>query len=206
MEVKRIPVKEQTYNIIKEKIHRQDYSFGDRLNINAIAQEINVSATPVREAIAMLERDGLVEVTPNVGPKVIDMPEKLFKDYSKTFVLLANGAYESCIETGNHEKLAKAMERKLAAQEKLVKKGDIYDFSLAAIDFDYSFFEFSEDECLKSVFDHFLIVFTAVVIFDYKNHEISKESKVLEHKAMLEAVQKGDVDEVRRMIRMHSHI
>src|SRR4051812_10810655 len=40
---------------------------GDRLNIDALARQLAVSPTPVREALARLESDGLVRKRPLIG-------------------------------------------------------------------------------------------------------------------------------------------
>ena len=39
---------------------------GERVNIDALARELDVSPTPVREALARLEADGLVRKRPLV--------------------------------------------------------------------------------------------------------------------------------------------
>ena len=72
----RTPIREQIYNIIRKNIIELKYQPGERLSIMSISKELNVSNSPVREAISMLERDGLVEIYPNAGPSVITFSNK----------------------------------------------------------------------------------------------------------------------------------
>ena len=55
-----LSVKEQTYQIIKEKILNQEYPAGARININKLAEELGISNSPIREALSLLEQQGLV--------------------------------------------------------------------------------------------------------------------------------------------------
>ncbi|MGI6161819.1 MAG: GntR family transcriptional regulator [Christensenellales bacterium] len=61
------------YNEIKSRIVEGIYKPGDFLNEKAIADGINVSRTPVREAIVALERENLVRVVPKRGVMVCDI-------------------------------------------------------------------------------------------------------------------------------------
>ena len=55
---------EQVYELLKEQIIDRVYGPGDKLNIDAIAREMKVSSTPVREALARLVAEGLVAAVP----------------------------------------------------------------------------------------------------------------------------------------------
>ena len=54
-------LKDQIYEIIKEDIINQTYQNNTVLNEKKISQELNVSKTPVREALKALEAEGWVE-------------------------------------------------------------------------------------------------------------------------------------------------
>src|SRR3712207_7120154 len=50
---------------------------GGRLHQEALAEELGVSRTPLREALSRLAADGLVELLPNRGARVADVrPEE----------------------------------------------------------------------------------------------------------------------------------
>lgn len=53
---------------------------GKRLVIDRIAEELEVSAIPVREALTQLEKEGLVEIKPHAGAMVTDIPESAVEE------------------------------------------------------------------------------------------------------------------------------
>ena len=58
---------ERTYEILRDRIHTGVYAPNARLNIDALARELGVSAIPVREALRRLEAQGWVRFKPNAG-------------------------------------------------------------------------------------------------------------------------------------------
>lgn len=61
---------QQAYNWISRQIRTREYEPGHRLVLSTIAEELNVSVVPVREAIRQLEAEGLVTYERNVGARV----------------------------------------------------------------------------------------------------------------------------------------
>ena len=60
-------LKDQIYDIVKEDIINQTYKNNTVLNEKKISQVLNVSKTPVREALKALEAEGWVEYVPYKG-------------------------------------------------------------------------------------------------------------------------------------------
>ena len=58
---------DQVYEPIREMLFDQNIEPGSRLNIEHLARQLDVSATPVREALSRLESDGLVTKYPARG-------------------------------------------------------------------------------------------------------------------------------------------
>ena len=61
---------QQAYNWISQQIRTRGYEPGHRLVLTTIAEELDVSVVPVREAIRQLEAEGLVTYERNVGARV----------------------------------------------------------------------------------------------------------------------------------------
>lgn len=55
------------YALLRERILGGAFVPGERLNVDALAQQLNVSQTPLKGALALLVADGLVEVQPRRG-------------------------------------------------------------------------------------------------------------------------------------------
>lgn len=65
-----LPLRERVYKVIKDLIVNGQFSAGERLVEAHIAEQINTSRTPVREALHILEREGLLESEPRVGYRI----------------------------------------------------------------------------------------------------------------------------------------
>ena len=61
------------YETVKKRIVNGTLTPGFPINENAFAQDLNVSKTPVREALRQLEREGLVENIPGRGSAVANI-------------------------------------------------------------------------------------------------------------------------------------
>src|SRR6266850_769597 len=77
---------EHAYQTIRERILAGTYGPGFRVVIDALADELGVSALPVREAIRRLEAEGLIVFRPNAGAQVAPADPGQFEE---TMVCLA---------------------------------------------------------------------------------------------------------------------
>ena len=76
----RYSLRGRVYNSIREKILAGYYNENEELKENAIAAELGVSRTPVREALRQLELEGLVNIIPNKGAYVTGITKKDIHD------------------------------------------------------------------------------------------------------------------------------
>jgi DNA-binding GntR family transcriptional regulator len=75
-------VADRAFDAIQDAILRGDLPAGQRLRFRQLAEELNVSVTPVREAIQRLEEIGLVETAPHKGVAVKSfVPQELLYQY-----------------------------------------------------------------------------------------------------------------------------
>nr|MBC8316290.1 GntR family transcriptional regulator [Candidatus Desulfobia pelagia] len=75
-------VKSGLVELIREEIVRGIYKPGERLRLEDIAAQYEVSTMPVREALRDLEAEGLVMLYPHKGAVVTEMsPEELADIY-----------------------------------------------------------------------------------------------------------------------------
>jgi DNA-binding GntR family transcriptional regulator len=64
---------ERIYRILRDRICLLDYPPGSRLSEEELAQEFQISRTPVRRVLARLESEGLVQSVHGVGTLVTDV-------------------------------------------------------------------------------------------------------------------------------------
>jgi DNA-binding GntR family transcriptional regulator len=66
----RAPLADDVHDVLLDMVMNHRVDAGARLNIDALARSLGVSPTPVREALARLEAEGLVAKEPNRGYQV----------------------------------------------------------------------------------------------------------------------------------------
>ena len=79
---------DMAYERIRKSILNGKYGPGQHLNARAIASELGVSATPVRDALRQLEADGLVTIYARQGARVNAMGVKEFRELCELRLVL----------------------------------------------------------------------------------------------------------------------
>ena len=77
-------LKSKAYEFIKERILRCEYEPMSFLDVGAIADELSISRTPVRDAVSMLEQDELVQILPRHGIMVLGISADLINGIIST--------------------------------------------------------------------------------------------------------------------------
>ncbi|MBR0598265.1 GntR family transcriptional regulator [Sinanaerobacter chloroacetimidivorans] len=62
-----LTLKDHVYNYIADQINRGNLLPGEKVNENSISEKLNISRTPVREALIQLSSEGLLENVPRKG-------------------------------------------------------------------------------------------------------------------------------------------
>ena len=79
---KRTTLKTQVYDYLKEQIIMGGLKPGERLIEEKISEELQVSRSPIRESIRMLEKDGLLHVNTSGGVTVV---QPTIEDYQHLY-------------------------------------------------------------------------------------------------------------------------
>ncbi|MEU4230128.1 GntR family transcriptional regulator [Nonomuraea sp. NPDC026600] len=76
----KISVRESVFQALKARLMDHDLEPGTKLSIDGLARELDVSQTPVREALARCESEGLVVRRPNTGYLVAPLLDRAALD------------------------------------------------------------------------------------------------------------------------------
>lgn len=79
---------DQTYDILKKKIIKQDLKPGEYLDEKGLMQELNIGRTPLRQAILLLKNENLIEGKPNKTPYVKELTLDEMKELYETLAIL----------------------------------------------------------------------------------------------------------------------
>ncbi len=119
-----LPLRDVVFNTLRDAILRGELQPGERLMEIHLAKELGVSRTPIREAIRMLEQEGLAITFPRRGAQVAKMSEKDLDDVLEIREVLDSlAAYKACEKMT--EKEYDELEKALYEFEDAIKSGDL---------------------------------------------------------------------------------
>ena len=202
--VKRTSIKEQIYIALRNKIMNQEYQLGEKINMLALEHEFGVSNSPIREAITMLERDGLIETRQNTGSRVVQFTPAFFKTVAEAVEALIIGAYFICLYNGKTRQLADKLQETYDLQEAAVECDSAVEFAKVTMNFDASFLDVCGNEKLQSNFQDLFDLFYLAILLDHQNNaEQNRGNHLDEHRVILDAVRGGNTNLVCSLIHQH---
>ena len=119
---KNLTKQERVYREVRERILSGAYGPGYRVVIDALAEEFEVSALPVREAIRRLEAEGLVIYRPNAGAQVAPAEPGVFDEEMTVLAILEGYATALAapeLSAADIEQLTAINERMIRAMEQM---------------------------------------------------------------------------------------
>lgn len=176
---------EQIADHIREKIIRFELKPGENIREAQLAGELQVSRSPVREALKLLEKQRLVEQTPRKGSKVTGLTKDYISSlYNITGALIVLAARQ-CAEKSTPEDLEKINQTVINASD-AVRRKSIHDYYTAFFDFSLSCLKAARDPLLEEmIFD----LLPSVRRMQYLTFTLRSES-LYEN---LEVVERGNV-------------
>jgi DNA-binding GntR family transcriptional regulator len=191
---------------LRDLILTGEYSPDERLIEEQLAERLGVSRTPVRQALTMLEAEGLVEIAPNRGATVCSFSfEDVWDIYDLRAVLEGHAARRAAgrIVRRELERL-----RELAGEmEALPGRFDDHEEEIRILvglnqAFHGIIVEASRNKRLQRLINRTVeipLMFKA--FFWYTPHERTISNHY--HRQMLEALEKGDADRAEIIMREH---
>ena len=141
---------ENIIEYITVKIIKMEYSPGERIIESKIAKELNISHSPIREALRVLERNKLVEHIPRKGVFVTELHETyvetLFEVVTELMVLVMKKMIKNA-DDNDIEKLKNITENAMSVAE----KNDKDEYYNRIIEFAFASLTAGKDKLLEQI-------------------------------------------------------
>jgi DNA-binding GntR family transcriptional regulator len=121
------PARIQVYAALRQAIVRGELEPGQQLSENVLAANLGVSRTPIREALARLRDDRLVEIVPQLGTFVSRISPQAVADAQFIREALECAAVRRAAELSGEDDIAK-LEENLDSQERAGEADDLDAF------------------------------------------------------------------------------
>ncbi len=136
MDATRLPsAADRAYSHVRDGILSARYPDHELLAEGAIADEVGVSRTPVREALLRLEAEGMIRLLPKRGALVLPVTAAEWRDVLDTRLLVELHAALSVLAAGDGPALATRLAGPLQALADAAENGDVPGYVAADRDF-----------------------------------------------------------------------
>ena len=196
-----LPLRDVVFQTLRQAILREDLAPGERLMEIPLANKLGVSRTPLREAIRMLEQEGLVMMIPRRGAQVAGISEKSLRDVLEVRRSLEKLAIELACERMTEEDLRRLEE---AEEEfgKAVRGGDALRIAESDESFHDVIYSGTGNTKLVQMLNNL-----REQMYRYRLEHIKDEKSRLslmeEHVRMMEALRNRDVDLAKKAAGEH---
>lgn len=174
---------------------------GAAISERQLAVELNVSKTPVREALAQLRNEGLVNILPRKGAYVFSLSAHEVVAICDFRMALETAALRLALERNPGPFVAEIREI-VTEMERCQAKGDIRSYLALDTDFHAAAFRHCENHYLSESYARYAGKISAL-----RTHLAAKplhtKLSFEEHKDLLRAFAGGDIDEVTPTLLKH---
>ncbi len=197
-----LPLRDVVFHTLRDAILKGELEPGERLMEIHLANKLGVSRTPIREAIRMLEKEGLAVTIPRRGAQVARMTEKDLEDVLEIRDALDGLAVECACRRMTEEtfdKLKDAMNAFLAA----VESGDVRTIVEADESFHNVIYEAADNPKLGNIISN-LKEQMYRFRYEYVKNDLDYTRLVEEHSQIMDGLKRQDVAYVKEI--MHTHL
>jgi DNA-binding GntR family transcriptional regulator len=193
---------ERTYTILRDRIHSGAHPPQARLNIDALARELGVSAIPVREALRRLEAEGWVRFRPNVGAIVAPIDATTWEQEMVAIAVLEGAATaDAC----RHLRVSDVTRlRKMSAEiEEVAQSGDPLKFSRLNRRLHTNITARCANSYLLELLEQTYLRLDRVRMATFPYPPQRAKASAVEHARLLDLLESGDADAVEQYARWH---
>ncbi|MGE5840714.1 MAG: GntR family transcriptional regulator, partial [Deltaproteobacteria bacterium] len=192
---------EHVFENLRQAIIRGDVAPGDRLVESRIAGVLDISRTPVREAIHKLEREGLLRKLPHGGFTVVHLSRE---DIEETFgIRSVLESYAARLAALNHRKEDLIpLEEKIREFQVCLAEGRLEQLPKINTEFHNLLYALSRSPKLIKLLNDLrdqVFRFRRILLKIDNMGRTSNE----DHCKMLEAIRQRDVDRVEKLVKDH---
>ena len=196
-----LPLRDVVFNTLREAILKGDLKPGERLMELQLASKLGVSRTPIREAIRMLEQEGLAVTNPRKGAEVAKMTLKDMEDVLEIRDALDELAVRIACQKISDEQLRQLEDMK-ELFEKSTQTGNVKKIAEADVTFHDVIYEATGNPKLVTLLNNLreqVYRYRVEYIKDPKNYP----TLIAEHEAILESLKNRDVKNAVEAMHVH---
>ncbi len=198
----RVSQTERAYEQIKRRILENDMAAGFQVLEQQLAQMLDMSRTPVREALIRLAEEGMVEVRPRHGMRVLPVSADDMREIYEILTSLESTAAELVAARGVSDAELAELKRAVAEMDAALERDDLRHWAQADEKFHMLLVKYSGNARLLSLVNSFWEQTHRVRLVTLRLRPKPVNSNK-DHAAVVDAIAQGDREAARRLHHRH---
>ncbi len=173
-----------------------------RLDERKLSERFGISRTPLREALARLDHEGLIRIEPRRGVFIVRKSKQEILEMITVWAALESMAARLITEEASDAEIARLREMFSTFDGKKVL-ADIDEYSEANIQFHQAILSLSKNDLLKQIADSLFMHVRAIRARTISEDDRANKS-IVDHIHIIEALEARDTDLAERLVRDHT--
>lgn len=190
------------YDVLKERILNNQYPPGFHALEQELAEELGVSRTPLRESLIRLQNEGLIELIPRRGMRVVPISAADMREIYEVLTCLESTAAELLAERRPAEDDLLPMSEAVEDMEKALDKGDLEAWAEADERFHRLLLELCGNQRILSITSTMRDQGHRARMTSLRLRPLPTRSNE-EHRQLLDAIRNGDPVRAREVHHQH---
>ena len=198
-------LKEHIYSVLKHGITSMNVyteSAELRLDERRMSEQLGISRTPLREALARLEQEGFVDIQPRRGVYIRRKSLEEVLEMITAWAALESMAARIATARASNEEIA-SLRAMVAAYNPDAARANLDEYSEANIQFHQRILQLSKCKLLKDIADGLFVHMRMV-----RNRAMVERDRVqrsvVDHIGIIEAIETRNPDLAERLVREHT--
>jgi len=198
-------LKDRIYKSLKQaitsmKIYAEDAEL--RLDERELSEKLTISRTPIREALARLEQEGLVRIVPRKGVYIVRKTKKEILEMITVWAALEGMAARLITLHASDEEIA-SLRKLFATFEGDQIQAHIDEYSETNIKFHQTILSLSKCQLLTDIADNLFIHMRSIRARTISEANRANRS-IVDHLHIIEALERRDTELAERLVREHT--
>ncbi|MEE8393018.1 MAG: GntR family transcriptional regulator [Rhodospirillales bacterium] len=200
-----ISLKEKIYNSLKEAICNMNIYAENaqlRLDERRLAEQFAISRTPLREALACLEQEGLVRIVPRRGVFIVRKTKEEILEMITVWAALESMAARLITKNAGDRDI-ESLRKMFTEFEDGQIRAHIDEYSETNIRFHQTILTMSSCKLIKDIADNLFIHMRSIRAGTISDDDRPDRS-IIDHMHIIEALEARDADLAERLVREHT--
>jgi DNA-binding GntR family transcriptional regulator len=204
--VKEPSFRTKVYDVLKQAIIEMDiYSSSEPrwIDERQISEKLGISRTPIREALAVLEREGFVASVPRKGTFVVRKTKREIVEMIEAWAALESMAVRLITLRASDQEIATLRKLFSAFNETYKPSEHLTEYSKANIDFHQAVIRLSGSKTLFSLTNDLLLHVRGIRQITI-NRAYRSDQTIYDHLAIIDALERRETELAERLSREHT--